>query len=113
MGKIPEYSWNTSFTESDWFNLPSYFSCENGKNVPMMIINGKDDIIVPMKGLIYEKYGRNITTGFAPSNFSYWAYASLNEHLKDDAKPFQTPYSDFKTSVTYHNDYNGSNVTCS
>lgn len=62
---------NTNFTEIDWFKLPNnWFTCEKGEGVPMLIVIGQDDVIVPMTGMMAKVNADNRTYGIPPTKFS-------------------------------------------
>lgn len=95
------FNWpKASVTEMDWYSdnvtFPNFFSCANGANVPMLIINGYQDKVVDIRGYIIsdpepQPNGKMITA-WSPASFNYWVFASLNEK---ETPTMTTPYSSF------------------
>jgi len=44
------WTFKSGVTELDWFKFDSWFTCANGGDVPLLMINGLDDYVVPVIG---------------------------------------------------------------
>ena len=89
---VTEFNWWDSSDTSAF--KTKFFSCEKGSNVPMLIINGYQDIVVDVRGYIVSNpKTTNMLTAWSPAKFNYWTFANLNEK---DTPTMTTPFSSFQ-----------------
>ena len=94
------YHWKTSTNEFVWGKIGNYFKCENAKNVNLLIMNGKDDILVPPQGFVMKKSSSGASYPMPPTRMTIWEYA--NSNLQEDSS-FKTPMDKFTKTLTYSN----------